>query len=93
LAGFVAALSPFIKNEQSKIISLFGRASFPFFLLHGPAMTFVNARFGSNILAWILYFVFCWAAALIFMLTLEKARRRRAVRSALTNEARPACIR
>lgn len=93
LAGFVAAVLPFIKNEQSKIISLFGRASFPFFLLHGPGMTFINARFGSNILAWILYFVFCWAAALVFMLTLEKARRPHAVRSAPTNEARSTCIR
>jgi len=81
-AAVAAAILPFLKEEQSGIIALFGRAAFPFFLLHGPGVGFMSDKFGRNILPWILYFVFCWAAAIILMLALEKALRRQKVRGA-----------
>ena len=82
LAALVAAIMPFIKNEPSKFIALLGRASFPFFLLHGTGIGFISDRFGWNILPWILYFVLSWAAAIILMLTLGKTQRRPGVRGA-----------
>jgi peptidoglycan/LPS O-acetylase OafA/YrhL len=77
LAAVVSAILPLLKGRDSRFISLLGRASFPFFLLHGPWIPVVSAKFGRNILAWILCFVLCWAAAVLLMLALEKIMRRK----------------
>jgi peptidoglycan/LPS O-acetylase OafA/YrhL len=76
LAAAVAAIQPFIKDQQSAAIALLGRAALPFFLLHGVGMGFMSERFGRNNLAWVLYFVLCWAGSAIFVLALDKVRRR-----------------
>jgi len=76
LAAIAAVFLPFIKDKHAGIVGLFGRAAFPFFLLHGPGIGFVSDKFGRNIPAWILYFVLCWAAAIALMLALEKTLRR-----------------
>lgn len=76
LAAMTAALLPFIKNELSGVVALFGRAAFPFWLLHGPGVTFMGDKFGQNILPWVLYFVLCWAGAVIFTITLDRVVRR-----------------
>jgi peptidoglycan/LPS O-acetylase OafA/YrhL len=47
---------------------LLGNASFPFFLIHGVAIRFIYAKFGSNVLAWLGYFLVCWCIAIILAL-------------------------
>jgi peptidoglycan/LPS O-acetylase OafA/YrhL len=76
LVAVVAGILPFIKNEQSGILALFGRAAFPFFLLHGIGVRFMSEKFGRNTLPWIFYFVLCWAAAIVLILALERILRR-----------------
>jgi peptidoglycan/LPS O-acetylase OafA/YrhL len=76
LAAAVAAILPFIKDQQSAAIAILGRAALPFFLLHGVGIGFMSEKFGRNNLAWILYFVLCWAGSVIFVLALAKVRRR-----------------
>jgi peptidoglycan/LPS O-acetylase OafA/YrhL len=77
LAAVVSAILPLLKGRDYRFISLLGRASFPFFLLHGPWIPFVSTRFGKNIPAWVLCFVLCWAAAVLLMLALENIMRRK----------------
>jgi peptidoglycan/LPS O-acetylase OafA/YrhL len=47
---------------------LLGNASFPFFLIHGIAIRFIYAKFGTNVLAWIAYFLVCWCFSIILAL-------------------------
>ncbi len=43
---------------------LLGNASFPFFLIHGVAIRFIYAKFGTNIFIWLGYFLVGWCVAI-----------------------------
>ncbi len=74
---FSAVLLFAIFNRTTKLQSfrLLGTASFPFFLIHGVAIRFVYARFGSNILVWLVYYLFCWCAAIILAILDSQLRK------------------
>jgi peptidoglycan/LPS O-acetylase OafA/YrhL len=67
-----AAILPLVKNHAAGAVALLGRASFPFFLLHGPGIVFMGSKFGANVLPWVLYFVLCWIGAVLFTVALER---------------------
>jgi len=56
-----------LKSEQHGFLSLLGRATFPFFLLSGVGNNFVWIHFGSNLLAWIPYFMLCWGVSMMIV--------------------------
>jgi peptidoglycan/LPS O-acetylase OafA/YrhL len=60
---------------QLRSYRLLGNASFPFFLIHGVAIRFVYAKFGANIIAWLVYFVLCWCVA-IAIASMDRQMRR-----------------
>lgn len=81
LSATTAFILPLVKHQLAGIIAILGRAAFPFWLLHGPGVTFMGDRFGQNILPWILYFVLCWIGAIAFNVSFDKLQRRLMSRS------------
>ena len=55
-------------SAHIKSFRLLGKASFPFYLIHGIANRFIYAKFGTNVLIWLGYFLVCWCAAIILAL-------------------------
>jgi peptidoglycan/LPS O-acetylase OafA/YrhL len=77
LAAIVGATRPLFRNVTDKtahVIALLGRASFPFFLLHGPGIVFMGNVFGAHVVPWILYFVLTWSVAVLFTLGIDKLK-------------------
>jgi peptidoglycan/LPS O-acetylase OafA/YrhL len=67
LAALVFAIRPFIPANWAGTIGLLGKASFPFFLLHGTGMSIVSRKFGPGLAAWLAYFVLCWLVSIVFV--------------------------
>ncbi len=66
-----AAILLFVALSRSaglRNFRLLGYAAFPFFLIHGVAIRFVYAKFGTNGLVWVIYFILCWCVSIILAL-------------------------
>lgn len=56
-----------------------GRATFPFFLIHGIGLRFIDSRWHSQTLAWLGYLATCIAAAVVLELIFGSARATKAL--------------
>ena len=77
-AASISAAAMLGNSNETQVLRLAGKASFPFFLAHGIAILFVFRRFGTLVTPWVLYFAFCWCAAIIFTGSFRYAARTRA---------------
>jgi peptidoglycan/LPS O-acetylase OafA/YrhL len=59
-----AVLSWSIKLQSFRLL---GNAAFPFFLIHGVGIRFIYARFGTNVLVWLGYFLVCWCVSIVLV--------------------------
>ena len=62
-AGVLFVTEPL--GVSSEALRFLGRATFPFFLIHGVGMRFVNSRYDGRILPWCAYFSACVVAAIV----------------------------
>jgi peptidoglycan/LPS O-acetylase OafA/YrhL len=71
LVLLMSATLMFVKQSAKPLISLMGRASLPFFLLHGTGIAIIFRKFGTFIPVWGGYFVICWVTSILFTQGLE----------------------
>lgn len=57
-----------------RLITQLGRASFPFFLIHGVLIAFLWNHFGNSAALWGAYFVACWLVSLGFVAVATRVR-------------------
>ncbi|HVE16828.1 MAG TPA: acyltransferase family protein [Chthoniobacterales bacterium] len=62
-----------------KLITTLGKASYPFFLIHGAMITFLWQTFGKSPMVWISYFAACWGMA-VTICVLDRGLRKQFVR-------------
>jgi len=67
LAFLLARLSRAIPSAEWWT-TLFGQASFPFFITHSVLVSFIWNRVGNAVAVWLTYFVVCWVGAAGFAL-------------------------
>jgi peptidoglycan/LPS O-acetylase OafA/YrhL len=68
--GWVASLR--WPDSWLKQLRLLGLASFPFYLLHAAPLVTLERRLGEHLPLWLVYYVFCWLAALALTLGLKR---------------------
>jgi len=62
-----------------ELITTLGKASYPFFLIHGAMITFLWRTFGKSPVIWISYFAACWGTA-VMICVLDRGLRKQFMR-------------
>ena len=73
---------PLLRARAGAFLSLLARASFPFFLVQGPAMSLICKRWGANPIAWAGYFLLCWAGSVCLIMGMDRVMGWRLKRTA-----------
>jgi peptidoglycan/LPS O-acetylase OafA/YrhL len=60
------------------LLRLLGAASFPFFLAHGAGIRFIHCHSASGAAGWPVYFLLCWALAVVITVLTRRRKAKRA---------------